>query len=63
MTTNTPPVTAVCSSAVTTTMTAVMVPTSTVLAAALGHDVVLLPPQILKDTVRGIVGLTTVLQQ
>ena len=34
------------------------------LAIAFGqHDVVLLPPLILKDTVRGVVSLTIVLQQ
>ena len=61
MTLTIPPVTGVCSSALTTAMTVASVSIFMGLGTALGkHDVVLPPPQILKDTLRGIV--TTVLQ-
>ena len=63
-TTTTLPVMTVCSSASTTTTTVVMVLTSMEIAAASSeHDVVLLPPLIPRDTIIGVVGLTTVLQQ
>ena len=45
-------------------MTVTIAPTSIGLAVALSqHDVVLLPPLILRDTMKGVVGLTTVQQQ
>ena len=45
------------------TMTVAVASTSVSLAAATQHDVVLPPQLILRDTVRGSVSLTTVLQQ
>ena len=55
------PVAVVCSAS-TTDMPVMMGPTSMGLAAVLGHCVVLPPPVILRDTMRGAVGLATVLQ-
>ena len=64
VTTTTSHVTVVCSSASTTTMTVIVAPTSMGLPVASGqHDVNLLPPLIPRDTINGIAGLTTVLQQ
>ena len=57
------PLAAVVSFASTTTMTVVMAPNSMDLAAVLAHGVVLSPPLILRDTMMGSVGLTTVPQQ
>ena len=54
----------VCSSALTTAMTVTMAPSFVGLTSALiQHYVILLPPLILRDTVRGDVGLATVPQQ
>ena len=63
-TTTTPPVTVVCcSTSLSLTMTVTMVPTLMGLPVASGqHDVVLLPPLMLRDTGH-VVGLTTVQQQ
>ena len=62
VTTTTPPVTSVCSGA--STMTVSVAPTSKGLAAALAkNDVVLQPPLIMADTVKGVVGLATMLLQ
>ena len=58
VTTAAPPMTVVCSSPAPITMTVAMAPTVN-LAALYQHDVILLPPLILRDTVRGSVGLTT----
>ena len=64
MTTGTLPVIVVCSTASSTTMDVLMSATSIGLAAALGqHYEVLLPSLIPRDTVRGIVGLATAVQQ
>ena len=53
----------VCSAALTTTMTVTITPNAMGLAAALGqYDVNLQLPLILQDTMRGVVGLITVLQ-
>ena len=63
-TTTAPFVTVVCSGAPTTTMTVTIALTCMGLATALGqHFVVLPPPLILKGTMKGIGGLTSVLQQ
>ena len=62
VTTTTPPVTVMCSSALSTSTTFTVVLTSIGLAAALGqHDVVLSPSLI--SRLRGIVGLTIVPKQ
>ena len=64
VTTTTPPTTVVCSGAATTTKTLTMLPTHEGQEAALcQHDVVVPPYLMLMDTMRCIVGLTTVLQQ
>ena len=64
VTTTTSPVTVSCSSASTTTITVTMAPTFMVLASALGqHDIVLTPPIIPRDTVRGVVDLYIVLHE
>ena len=62
ITTATPPVDIV-SSALTRTMIVMTAPSSMGLAVVLDHDVVLPPPFILMDTMRGTVGLTTMEQQ
>ena len=64
MTSITPYVTLVCSGTSITTMTVTMALTSVELTAALGQlNVVLTPPLILVDTMKGDVGLATVVQQ
>ena len=63
LTTTTPPVTFVYSSASTKTTTVTMAPTSLGQTAALYQHDVLPSPLILRDTIRGLVGLATVLQQ
>ena len=63
VTTTNASVTGVSSSMLTTTMPVTMAPTYTELAAAFGrHEVGLALPLLLRDTIRGIVGLTTVQQ-
>ena len=64
VTTITPPVTVVCSSATVTTMTLTIAPVPMQLASAsVQHDVALPPPLILRDTIRGVAGLTTMPHQ
>ena len=58
----TPPV-AVVSSALSKTITVMMAPNSMGQGVVLGHNVILLPPFILRKTMMGSVGLITVLQQ
>ena len=60
-TTTTPPVTVLCSSSSSITMIVTMTPTAVDLVASGQYDVVLPPPLILRETVRGSIGLTTVL--
>ena len=61
-TTATPPVTVVCSGALPITLTVTIAPISVGLAASGQYDVVLSPKLILRDTMRGSVGLATVPQ-
>ena len=58
-----PPVTVLCSRALPVTMIVTIAPTSVGLAASDHHDVVWPPQLILRDTMRGSVGLTTLSQQ
>ena len=53
------PVTTVHSGALSSTMTVTMTPIHVGLVAVGQYDVVLLPPLILRDTMSGVVGLTT----
>ena len=62
VTTTTPPVT-VLSSTSTTTMTVMMAPSPIALTVVSGHDVVLPPPLILRDTMKGAADFATVLLQ
>ena len=57
------PVTGVCSGASLITMTIVMASTSVGQSTSGQHDVVLLPQLILRDTMKGSVGITPMLQQ
>ena len=61
--TNNPPVVAACFGASSITNTVTMSTTTVGLTVSGQHDVVLLPPLILRDTVRGSIGLITVSQQ
>ena len=64
VTTTTPPVIVVCSRALTTPSTFMMAVTTVGLSATQDQqDVVLPPPLILRDTIRGVVNLITVPQQ
>ena len=62
-TTTTPPVTIMCSSGLSITTTVTVAPTTGYLAIFGQHDVVLPPQLILRDTMRGSVGLANVLKQ
>ena len=62
-TTTTPHVTAVCSGALLISMTFALPPTPVGQTTLSQHDVVLPPKVILRDTMRGPVGLTTMPQQ
>ena len=59
--TTTPPVTVVCFRASPIAITVMMADTAVGLVAVGQHDVVLLPQLILRDTMRDVVGLSTVL--
>ena len=63
VTTTTPHVTVICSSVLTLATTVAVHRISVGLAVASGqHDVVLPPPLILRDTMRGVIGISIVLQ-
>ena len=63
LTTATPPVTVACPRTTSITATVIMTVIFVSLAGFGQHGVVLLPQLILRDTIRGSVGLTTVPQQ